>query len=91
MTPAVSAVLILGGAILVVIGLGRARGPWSRYRALKAQDANMARYEAWRGGIRDDSKTGASVAMEILQRRARVGALVAVLGVVLVIVGFVVR
>ncbi len=84
---AVSAVLILGGAILVVIGLSRARGPWERYRALKAQDANIARYEAWRGGLRDESKTGASVAMEILQRQARMGALVAIFGGVLVLVG----
>ena len=70
---AVNGVLILGGAILLALGLQRARGPWSRYRALKEQDANTARYEAWRGGIRDDSRTGASVAMEILQRQARIG------------------
>ena len=88
---AVSGVLILGGAILVVIGLSRARGPWERYRALKAQDENMARYEAWRGGLREESKTGASVAMEILQRQARMGALVAVFGAVLVVVGLLVR
>ena len=88
---AVNGVLILGGAILVVIGLSRARGPWERYRALKAQDENIARYEAWRGGLREESKTGASVAMEILQRQARMGALVAVFGAVLVVVGLLVR
>ena len=85
---AVSAVLILGGAVLVVIGFGRARGPWSRYQALKA---NVARYEAWRGGIRDDGKSGASVAMEILLRQARIGGLVAALGAVLVVVGLIAR
>ena len=88
---AVSGVLILGGAILVVIGLSRARGPWERYRALKAQDENIARYEAWRGGLREESKTGASVAMEILQRQARIGGLVAIFGAVLVVVGLLVR
>jgi hypothetical protein len=88
---AVSAVLLLGGAVLIVIGANRARGPWGRYRELKAQDANVARYEAWRGGIRDDSRTGASVAMEILLRQARIGALVAILGVALVVVGIVIR
>ena len=88
---AVSAVLLLGGAILVVIGLNRARVPWNRYRELKAQDENVARYEAWRGGIRDDSRTGASVAMEILQRQARIGLLVAAFGVVLIIAGIAVR
>jgi hypothetical protein len=88
---AVSGVLILGGAILVVVGVSRARGPWERYRALKAQDENIARYEAWRGGLREESKTGASVAMEILQRQARIGALVAIFGAVLVVVGLLVR
>ena len=66
----------------------RAVGPLP---ALKAQDANIARYEAWRGGVRDDSKTGASVAMEILRRQARIGGARRGVGVVLVVVGFVVR
>ena len=51
----------------------------------------MARYEAWRGGIRDDGKTGASVAMEILQRQARLGALLAAFGAVLVVAGLLLR
>ena len=83
----VNAVLIVGGLVLIVVGWRRARGPWARYRELKAEDANIARYEAWRGGLRDEGKTGASVAMEILQRQARLGALVAAFGVVLVVAG----
>ena len=71
--------------------LAARRGPWARYRELKAEDANIARYEAWRGGLRDEGKTGASVAMEILQRQARLGALVAAFGVVLVVAGLLVR
>ena len=44
--------LVLWGAgvALIVIGYTRARGPLARYSALKEQDANVARYEAWRGG-----------------------------------------
>jgi hypothetical protein len=76
------------GAILVIVGLQRARGPWARYQALREQDANIARYEAWRGGLRDDGPTGASVAMQILRRQARDGAIIAVIGVILVIAGF---
>jgi hypothetical protein len=87
----INGVLILGGAVLVGIGLLRARVPWARYRELRLQDENAARYEAWRGGIRDDSKTGASVAMEILWRQARMGGLVALFGAVLVVVGLIVR
>jgi hypothetical protein len=87
----INGVLLLGGAVLVGVGLLRARVPWARYRELRLQDENIARYERWRGGIRDDSKTGASVAMEILRRQARMGALVAAFGVVLIVAGFVVR
>jgi hypothetical protein len=83
--------LWLGGVALIAIGYLRARRPWSRYRALKAQDENVARYEAWRGGIRDDGATGASVAMAILRRQAQTGGAVALVGVLLIVLGFVVR
>ncbi len=87
----VNVVLIVGGLVLIAVGWRRARGPWARYRALRAEDANIARYEAWRGGLRDEGKTGASVAMEILQHQARLGALVAAFGVVLVVAGLLVK
>jgi hypothetical protein len=85
--------LLLWGAgiALIVIGYRRARDPWSRYQALKAQDENIARYESWRGGIRDDGKTGASVAMELLRRQARIGGAIAIAGFVLVFLGFLIR
>jgi uncharacterized membrane protein len=83
--------LILGGVVLVAVGYQRARGPWARYQALREQDANGARYEAWRGGIRDSGTTGASVAMAILRRQVQVGAGIAVVGFVLVLVGFALR
>jgi hypothetical protein len=76
------------GIVLIAAGYLRARGPWQRYQALKEQDANVARYEAWRGGVRDDSKTGASVAMDILRRQAQIGAAIAIGGIVLVFLGF---
>ena len=85
-------VLWVAGIALVAIGYQRARGPWSRYQALKEQDANVARYEAWRGGVRgDDDRTGASVAMDILRRQARIAGLIAVVGVVLIFFGFLIR
>jgi hypothetical protein len=85
---ALNIVLIGAGAILVAIGYLRARGPWRRYQALQEQDRNVARYESWRGGVRDSGTTGASVAMQILRRQARDGALIAVLGFVLLVAGF---
>jgi hypothetical protein len=84
-------VLLAAGVVLLVVGLLRAREPWSRYRDLKAQDENVKRYEAWRGGVRSDEKTGASVAMAILLRRAQIGAGIAVVGGVLIVAGLLVR
>jgi hypothetical protein len=69
-------------------GYARARRPWARYQALKEQDANIARYESWRGGLRDTGTTGASVAMEVLRRQARDGALIMAAGFAIVVVGF---
>jgi hypothetical protein len=76
------------GVAAMAFGFSRARGPWARYQALKAQDENIARYESWRGGIRDSGTTGASVAMELLRRQARDGALIMAAGFVVTIVGF---
>lgn len=82
--------LIALGVVAMAVGYARARGPWARYQALKAQDQNVARYESWRGGLRDGGTTGASVAMDILRKQARDGAIIAAAGFVIVIVGFLV-
>ena len=87
----VNVVLWVAGIALIALGYGRAKGPWARYQALKEQDANAARYNAWRGGMRDDSTTGASVAMAILRRQARIGATIAIVGFVLVFLGFLIK
>ena len=84
-------VLILIGVAAIGFGYARARGPWARYQALKAQDENIARYESWRGGLRDTGTTGASVAMELLRKQARDGALIAVAGFVIAVLGLLVR
>jgi len=80
--------LLGAGVVLIAVGYLRAREAWRRYRALKEQDANVARYEAWRGGLREGGTTGASVAMEVLRRQARNGAVIAGIGFVLVFAGF---
>ena len=90
---AVNIVLWLAGVALIIIGYTRARGPWSRYQALKAQQANVDRYESWRGGVRnnEDGPTGASLMLVELRRQAQVGAGILAVGVVLVFVGFYIR
>ena len=88
----VNLALWIGGLALVAVGYSRSRGPWARYQALKDEDANAARYSAWRGGVRnDDSTTGASVAMQILRRQWQQWAGVAVVGIVLVVLGFLIK
>ena len=81
------------GVVLIAVGYTRARGPWARYQALKAEDQNVARYEAWRGGVRTDdgARTGASVAMALYRRQAQQAGLIAVVGFVLVFLGFLIR
>ncbi len=87
----VNIALWFGGVAMIVAGYNRARGPWARYQALKVQDENVARYESWRGGVRDDGKTGASVAMELLRRQTRIGGAIAIGGFALVFLGFLIR
>jgi hypothetical protein len=76
------------GVVLIAVGYLRAKAPYARYQALKDQDENVKRYEQWRGGVRDSSTTGASVAMAMLRRQAQIGLGISVLGVVLVFAGF---
>ncbi len=88
----VNVVLWIAGIALIAVGYNRARAPWSRYRALKEQDANATRYNAWRGGVRDDpAETGASVAMGVLRRQAQMAAGIGFVGFVLVLVGFLIK
>ena len=84
--------LVIAGVVLFALGYARARQPWRRYQALKAQDENASRYRAWRGGPSSaaDEKTGASVAMQLLRREARTWSAVATVGAALVVVGFIV-
>jgi hypothetical protein len=88
-----SIVLIVAGVALVALGLSRARAPWGRYQALRAQEANAERYRAWRGGPGRavGETTGADVMKTILRARVREALLVAAAGVVLAVIGFVIR
>jgi len=88
----VNVVLWVAGIALLVLGYQRARGPWARYQALKEEDANAARYNAWRGGVRsDDGSTGASVAMAILRRQAQTAGAIGAVGIVLIVLGFLIK
>jgi hypothetical protein len=87
----IGVVLILLGVAIAAVGYSRFRVPWARYKGLKEQDANIARYESWRGGLRDSGTTGASVAMEILRTQARNAAIVIGAGVAIAFLGLVIK
>jgi hypothetical protein len=84
-------ILWIAGIALIAVGYRRFRGPWARYQALKEQDANASRYNAWRGGVREDGATGASVAMAILRRQSQIAAGIVVAGFVLAFLGFLIK
>jgi hypothetical protein len=79
------------GIGLIAVGYLRARVPWQRYQSLRAQQDNVARYEAWRGGLRDGGTSGANVMMDMARREARIWGAVAIVGFVLVFAGFLFR
>jgi hypothetical protein len=80
------------GVALIAVGYLRAKGPWARYQELKAQEANISRYEGWRGTrLRDDGPSAASIMAEQMRRRAQIGGLILIAGFVLVFVGFAVH
>ena len=90
---ALNLILLAAGIALIAIGYARARGPYRRYQALREQEANVARYESWRGGIRGapGEKTGASVMIAELRRQTQVWGGVLIAGFVLVVLGFFLR
>ena len=89
----VNVVLWLLGIALMAAGYARFRGPWARYRGLRDQQANVDRYEAWRGGLRstEDGPTGASVAMAMARREAQVAGIIVIAGVLVFALGFMFR
>jgi hypothetical protein len=89
---AINLLLWVLGVVLIAAGYLRARGPWGRYQELKAQEANLSRYEGWRGTrLRDEGPSAASLMAQELRRKAQIGGLILVLGLCLVFAGFAVH
>jgi hypothetical protein len=86
----VNLVLLVVGMVLAAVGYRRARGPYRRYQALRAEDDNIRRYESWRGGLRDQGAgpTGASVMLAMLRRQAQIGGLIVIAGAVCMFLAF---
>ncbi len=80
-------VLLGVGAAMLATAFIRARRPWRRYQELKYQAANVARYEAWRGGVRDDKPSGAAVASDMARRDIVVCFLIGLVGLGMLLAG----
>jgi len=90
----VGALLLVAGIALLAIGLVTVRGPLARLRALQATQANLARYDDWRGArLRPEpgEKTGADRMAELLRRQVIVRGGIAAVGAVLAFAGLLVR
>jgi hypothetical protein len=88
-----SLVLIVGGVAAVIVGVLQIRGPLATIRRLDETEANLARYETWRGkqtGPQADGPTGADEMRSLMRQRVLLWGAVAGAGVVSVFVGLLV-
>jgi hypothetical protein len=84
-------VFVVIGLVMIVIGYLRTREPYARLRQMRAQDANVARYNAWRGGVREPSEPGSEPTAAALQRQVRLGAGLGLIGIAVIFTGLVMR
>jgi hypothetical protein len=86
--------LMVVGVAAIVLGALRIRGPLATIRRLDETDANLQRYETWRGrstSVEADGPTGADEMRALMRRRAILwGALIGA-GAVLIVLGLAVR
>ena len=72
----------------------RIRAPLGRMNELDRLAENARRYESWRGGRASsaaEETTGADVMRSLLRRQVLTWAVMAVVGVVLIVAGFAIR
>ncbi len=89
-------ILWVGGVVLLGAGVAIVRGPLARYQQLQQTDENLRRYESWRGGSRRTAvdyggTTGADVMKAQLRQRVMIWSGAIVVGILLIVAGFVVR
>jgi hypothetical protein len=84
--------LIAGGIVAIVVAALQMRGPLATVRRLDEAQANIDRYETWRGkqtGPQADGPTGADVMRAQMRQRLMLWGVVAGAGVVAVFVGLI--
>ena len=86
-------VLIIGGVVAVALGALRIRGPLATVRRLDETQANLDRYESWRGkqtGVQADGPTGADEMRAQMWQRVMIWGAVIGAGAVSIAVGLIV-
>jgi len=86
----VGLVLIIGGIAAIAVGALRVRGPLATIRRLDQTEANLARYETWRGrrtGVDADGPTGADEMRAQMRQRVLLWSAVIGAGVVAIVLG----
>ena len=89
-----SLALIVGGTVAVVIGVLQVRGPLATIRHLDQTEANLSRYESWRGkqtGPQAEGPTGADIMRAQMRQRVMLWAGLIGGGILAVILGLAVR
>jgi hypothetical protein len=87
-------VLIIGGIAAIIVAALQMRGPLATIRRLDATQANLERYETWRGkrtSVEADGPTGADEMRAQMRRRLMLWGVVIGAGVVSIVVGLIVR
>jgi hypothetical protein len=87
-------IIFAAGAVLLAVGLLRVRGPYTRLQALRATEANLRRYDDWRGkrlSPEPGERTGADEMGDLLRRQVYLWGGTAVAGSVLMLLGVLVR
>ena len=72
-----SIAFVVAGIAAIVVGAFQARGPRATDRHLDETEANLTRYEAWRGkntGVGADGPTGADIMCQQMRQRPSLGA-----------------
>lgn len=87
---ALGLVLIVGGIAAIAVGILQVRGPLATIRHLDQTQANLDRYDSWRGkntGVQADGPTGADVMRAQMRQRVLLWGALIVAGAISVVVG----
>ncbi|MGH2467604.1 MAG: hypothetical protein ACRDGL_07735 [Candidatus Limnocylindrales bacterium] len=78
---------IVVGLVLLIVGGWRGWRSWGQLRGLQSHEANLRRYDAWRGGRRalPDGPSEAEILATDLRRGVGIWGSTAVIGIMLIV------